>query len=529
MLHFRMDMPFGYMALYGSVMIVAVLGLRALLRSRLPKFVFPVLWGVVLLRLLVPFSISSPLSLPVPFSGGSFLSLPALALQGDAFFEEISAEAQEGRAASVGTAEQSEVAVSAVQEEEGYRNILPVLYFLGLAAMAAILGWQKYRYAGRLRESLLIEHNETVNAMLRDMDMGHVLVFTNDSIASPLVSGLLNPRIYLPTGMDFANTVLLGHVLAHEAMHVRRRDNWLKCAMLAALAVNWYNPLVWIMSKCLASDLEAACDAAVLGKCSQEERKSYAYSLLAMAITGSRSTLLYSAFSKTEVEKRVKGIIRYRKATALALAFSVLFLLGSTAVLATGGQAPFSTYLTGFCFSSSSSWGVRVALARDIALGENPQERAEDTVFLALNADATGDPEILEESIRAALAEEFGVERRAFLIDISLCRDEEELDEEYAPWGLVRGEDGMWLYQGERIRVYEDRMLGSFQSHEDGSADISVQRDRMGKITDVTVWRKGDREYDERTGSMWRSRRKEGSDWGALPGYSESAEVTEGL
>ena len=66
MLHFGLNMPFYYMALYGSIMIVIVLLLRAFLKERLPKFVFPVLWGVVLLRLLVPFSVSSPLSLPVP-------------------------------------------------------------------------------------------------------------------------------------------------------------------------------------------------------------------------------------------------------------------------------------------------------------------------------------------------------------------------------------------------------------------------------------------------------------------------------
>ena len=90
MLHFRMNMPFSYMALYGSVMILAVLFLRFLLKERMPKFVFPVLWGVVLLRLLVPFSISSPLSLPVPsapfmsdlFSDQVFFSVAFLSLSG---------------------------------------------------------------------------------------------------------------------------------------------------------------------------------------------------------------------------------------------------------------------------------------------------------------------------------------------------------------------------------------------------------------------------------------------------------------
>ena len=66
MLHFRMDMPLYLMALYGSVMIFVVLLLRVFLKDKLPKFVFPVLWGLVLVRLLIPFSLSSPLSAPVP-------------------------------------------------------------------------------------------------------------------------------------------------------------------------------------------------------------------------------------------------------------------------------------------------------------------------------------------------------------------------------------------------------------------------------------------------------------------------------
>lgn len=541
MLHFRMNMPFFLMAFYGTIMIAIVLLLRAALKNRLPKFVFPMLWGVVLLRLLVPFSLSSPLSLPVPEGFLGMFDFPLAQFDETAVFEDsvqlqlgtaeagsrdtaantdardnqkvtgaenIGQTVVEGAAYETGTSDSGVIFhnddYSAMNSGWFFlpgtlRKTLPVLYLLGLGVVAGILGWQKYCYARRLRGSLLVEHNETVNAMLREMGIKHVLVFTNDEIASPLVSGLLNPRIYLPTGMDFCNMVLLRHILAHEAMHVKRRDNWLKCVMLAALLLHWYNPLVWIMAKCLASDLEAACDAAVLKKCDGDERKSYAYSLLAMAITGSRTALLYSAFSRTEVERRVKGILNYRKATVFALMGSVLLILGSTVVFATGGQAPFDAYLTRFCYSSNSSWGVRVNLARDIALGENAGKRAEDAVLAVLGTDTTGDPEILEAGIRESLAGVFGVERSAFEVALSLVRDDEELDREYEPWGLTRGEDGFWLYRGEQIRIYEDKMLGSYQSHEKGAADVSVQRDRLGNITGVTVWRPGDQEYDRRT------------------------------
>ena len=538
MLHFRMNMPFFLMAFYGSVMIAIVLALRAALKNRLPKFVFPVLWGVVLLRLLVPFSISSPLSLPVPgvLSGLSGFSLgeegTGVVVEDATQFQSlvpgtsgpVSSDLNFGEEDSTGVENIGQTVAEEVTHGFSERAIpygvmnseaffssralskaLPVLYLLGLAVTAGILGLQKYLYGKKLRRGLLMEHNETVNELLRGMGMGHVLVFSNDEIASPLVCGLISPRIYLPTRMDFGNTVLLRHVLAHETMHIRRRDNFVKAVMLAALVLNWYNPLVWLMAKCLASDLEAACDAAVLSRWGEEERKGYAYSLLAMAVSASRGTLLYSAFSKTEVERRVKGILAFRKATALALLFSVLLLAGGTVAFATGGQAPFSRYLTSYCASSSSRWGVRVEIARDIALGEQPQKRAEDAVFSVLDEDTSEDPDIIREAIQASLAREFGVERGAFDVALSLCLDSETVDAQYAPWGIECLDNGTLRYQGEQVRTYRDEMLGFYQTREDGTVDIVVQRDRMGEITAVTAVHEGDAEYDRRTRELGRS------------------------
>lgn len=374
-----------------------------------------------------------------------------------------------------------------------------VIYFAGLGAAAGILGWQKYRYARRLAGSYLAENNEVMNEMLRGMDMGDILVFTSDQTASPMVCGLLHPRIYLPSRMNFQDRTLLGNIFAHETMHIRRKDNWKKAVMLAALCLNWYNPLVWIMAKCLASDLEAACDEALLRQYDEEGRKEYARSLLTMAVTAGRNTLLYSAFSKTEVEKRIKRIIHYKKATFLVLAFSVLFMSISAAAFATGGQAPFSARLTSYCAGSNSKWGVAVSLTRDIALGKNAQRRAEDVVFSVLRTDTTKDPEVIEEAIKAALGKEFGVEKRAFDLYISLCLDTKEVEEEYRKWEITKEKDGGWLYQGKQIRIYEDKMLGSYQSQEEGEVDVSVQRDRLGVIVEVNVWCPGDRVYDERT------------------------------
>ncbi|MCM1537674.1 MAG: M56 family metallopeptidase [bacterium] len=547
MINFTMNMPFSSMVFYGSIMIAVVLVLRALLKNNLPKFVFPVLWSVVLVRLLVPFSLSSPLSMNVP----SFLSLPVFAeisaentaiLSEDAVqtvsFRSGLPELSQGTAGSgdaslheVPAAEEPEISTAhrddRILSEHEYA-VFPgtsysqsfarypgvtwrplwharyVFYFTGLLVTVGILLFQKHRYTAHLKDSLLIEHNETINTLLREMNMGHTLVFTNDRIASPLVCGLIAPKIYLPTRMDFNNRELLRHILSHEVMHIRRGDNRLKFVMLITLCIHWFNPLVWVMSKYMSADMETACDEAVLRLYRGEDlRKAYAFSLLSMSITGSRPTLLYSAFSKTAVERRVESILRYKKASAFLVALSVCFVLGSSVVFATGGQAPFDPYFTSFCSSDACRFGVRVTLTRGVSLGENAERRAEHLIFDIMRQDSSNDPDVLAAQIKKALSEEFHVETGAFETDLSLVLDRETLFAEYAKWGLVpvdpQNDAEMMRYQGETIRRFSDTMLGRYQAWSEGSVDITVIRDRLGYITDVTAFHEGDAEYDRRS------------------------------
>ena len=215
MLSFKMNMPFYLMVFYGSILIAAVLVLRGLLRDKLPKFVFPILWSAVLLRLLVPFSLSSPLSMKVP---EFVMPLSYETTYADAVVEDLPI-ASYATEALAGTAEQTTeqtIAIAYAAADTSQSGILSLplfvsfiyLYAAGFLITAGILLSQKYRYTKCLKDSLLIEHNETVNTLLREMGMGHILVFTNDQIASPLVCGLLSPKIYLPTRMDFGSTVL---------------------------------------------------------------------------------------------------------------------------------------------------------------------------------------------------------------------------------------------------------------------------------------------------------------------------------
>ena len=548
MLHFRMNMPFILMVFYGSLMIMIILLLRGLLKRSLPKFVFPVLWCMVLLRLLVPFSLSSPLSIKT--HDNSFFSIPNIvsvwdettATIYDTSTNNYAVEDRQDVQSSFDIADilpgRSDIpddkVIEAVETSDilsdsgsitvqyqttasgsshsqfhiSGSELLLIIYFLGILITVVVLLLQKYRCHVKLKNCLLIEHNETINTILREMNMGHILVFTNDEIASPLVCGLFAPRIYLPTRMDFRNTELLRHILTHEAMHIKRKDNLIKAVMLVTLCINWFNPLVWLMSKYLSSDLESACDEAVLRMLNEDEaRKSYASSLLAMAITGNRSTLLYSAFSKTEVERRIQNILQYKKASILILMIATVFTLCSSALFSTVMPAPFSSYLTSFCASSDSRWGVKVELTRDIALGKNPQRRAENIVFDILNTDTTQDPELMEIKMQNALANEFHVEKGAFFIDFSLCISDEQRAEEYASFELVKDKDGFFLYKGEPVRTFVDETsgFGFYQSRAEGAVDITVIRNRYGYITNVVAQHEGDSDFDRRTRDIGRS------------------------
>lgn len=493
MLHFRMDMPLYLMAFYGSIMIVIVLILRSFLKNYLPKFVFPMMWGLVLVRLLVPFSLSSPISAPVPEWQIAPIENTAVYSR-DILLENTDATAT---VASENQAYTYSTGLDGFAINWGL--VISIIFVLGAAATASFLFLQKKQYSEKLKNSLLVEHNQTINSILREMGMGHILVFTNDEIASPLVCGIIHPCIYLPAAMDFRQTTLLRHILAHETMHIKHKDNLLKAFLILVLCMHWYNPLVWIMSKCLSSDLEAACDGAVLRQIDEDERKSYAVSLLSMAIGGNHSSLLYSAFSKTEVERRIRSILDYKKATAMVLSLSVLFLLTTTVAFATAGQAPFSKHLSSYCGSTSSRWGVKATLTRDISLGENAGKRADNTILEVLQTDSSNDPDVIAAQVKAALSKEFKVEKGAFQLVVNLCLMEDEITQEYAKIGLKKGSDGSYSYRGKTIRTYADKMLGSYQTREKGAVDISVQRNHSGQITSILVFREGDAEFDRRT------------------------------
>ncbi len=511
MIQFAFDMPLWLMGVYGGVMVLVVLALRLLLGRWLPKRVMPVLWALVLVRLLVPFSISSPLSLPVPafledLWNMEYSEREATAISDYVLFSPASSiasvhetepdsipkeEAVPGEASirlvtkDLPITEEFSVALGGAPSLMGRLGMgFGGIGLAGMAALALILCWRYFRGRSRFSGVYPIEENETVRQTLVSCRV-EAGVCTCDTIQSPAVVGIFRPLILLPASLDFREAGLVRHILTHEAMHIRRRDNLVKLIMMAALCLHWYNPLVWLMARQMCRDMESACDEAALAHLGQAESAPYAESLLRMAVPGLSGGLFASAFSRTEVERRVKGVLSYRRLGALTLTAAAVVVLTSATAFATCGQSFFNDYLGDWCYGGNT-YVARAVLNRPISLGgsrDYARSRANQVVMEVVK-DSPDDirVEALERDIQKRLALEFGVEPGAFRVLVAPALDPEETAAQYKEHGLEKDEKGRWQMDGKPVHVLEDQLGGNYYSYEDGEVDVYVIRDEQYKL-----------------------------------------------
>ncbi len=417
MIQFAFNMPLWLMGVYGGAMVLVVLALRLLLGRWLPKRVMPVLWALVLVRLLVPFSVSSPLSLPVPaflenlwsveysekeqtlvsdyvlFSPASISSMQEVEMGLIPKEEAVSGEASVQLVTeNLPMAEEFSIALGSAPSLLGQLGMgFGGIGLVGMAALALILCGRYFWGRSRFQGVYPIEENAVIRQTLVDCQV-EAGVCTCDTVQSPVVVGIFRPVILLPASLDFRESQLVRHILTHEAMHIRRRDNLVKLIMMAALCLHWYNPLVWLMARELCRDMESACDEAAIARLGQQENTPYAQSLLQMAVPGLSGGLFVSAFSRTEVERRIRGVLAYRKAGAFTLLAAAVVVLTSATAFATCGQTFFSSYLGDWCYGGGT-YVAKAELTRPIQLGgsrDYARSRANRVVHEVVN-DASDD------------------------------------------------------------------------------------------------------------------------------------------
>jgi beta-lactamase regulating signal transducer with metallopeptidase domain len=193
-----------------------------------------------------------------------------------------------------------------------------------LAALYGVTAW-RFRTAARVDAGIMDECAAAVGLRRR------VPLVASGAVSSPVVFGILRPRVVIPVAMA-GDVETLRYALLHECVHIRRGDNVWRVLAALALCAHWFNPLVWLCLTLSGGDMELACDAGVLKKLDASQRKAYALALAGLA--AQRQPLLSAAFGSSAVKRRITGIVRYKRLTLVEILLSVLLLLVLAIMLA---------------------------------------------------------------------------------------------------------------------------------------------------------------------------------------------------
>ena len=287
------------LSISASWLILAVLVLRVVLKKA-PKWVMPLLWGVVALRLVCLFSIESALSL-IP-SAETIPSEIMTETREPVLYEQATLDIVTNP--TLPSAAEVPVGVSRQQAQVDF-NIYSVLWLAGMAALLV----HALVSAGKLKRKL------ATAILLRDN------IYESEFVDSPFVFGVVKPNIYLPMHMDEGTAA---YVIAHEHAHLARRDHWWKVLGYLVLALHWFNPLVWVAYILFCRDIELACDEKVVKGLDGAARADYLQALLSCAAPGRAVAACPLAFGEGNIKTRVKSALHYKKPAFWVAAAAVL-------------------------------------------------------------------------------------------------------------------------------------------------------------------------------------------------------------
>ena len=287
------------LSISASWLILAVLVLRVVLKKA-PKWVMPLLWGVVALRLVCLFSIESALSL-IP-SAETIPSEIVTETREPVLYEQATLDIVTNP--TLPSAAEVPVGVSRQQAQVDF-NIYSVLWLAGMAALLV----HALVSAGKLKRKL------ATAILLRDN------IYESEFVDSPFVFGVVKPNIYLPMHMDEGTAA---YVIAHECAHLARRDHWWKVLGYLVLALHWFNPLVWVAYILFCRDIELACDEKVVRGLDGAARADYSQALLSCAAPKRAVAACPLAFGEGNIKTRVKSALHYKKPAFWVAAAAVL-------------------------------------------------------------------------------------------------------------------------------------------------------------------------------------------------------------
>ena len=287
------------LSISASWLVLAVLVLR-LVSKRSPKWMNVLLWGIVALRLVLPFSVESALSL-IP----SAETVSPAVVQFDPAPTITSGVSVIDNAVNPSLSEHfAAVPTASVNPLYVWAYLAGWVWLIGLGVMLLYALASYLRLRRRVSVSLCVREN----------------IYLCDAISSPFILGVVKPRIYLPSGLD---EVQRQNVLSHERAHLARRDHWWKPLGFALLAVYWFNPVLWLAYALLCRDIELACDERVIRTMDESAVKTYSTVLLACSMPRKAVITCPLAFGEVAVKERVRNALRYKKPAFWVVAASV--------------------------------------------------------------------------------------------------------------------------------------------------------------------------------------------------------------
>ena len=291
------------MSISASWLVLAVLILRFVLKKA-PKWINVLLWGIVAIRLICPFSFESTLSI-IPSAETIPLNIcmdttPTINSGISAINNAVNPIISQSNTPMAGAS------VNLLQITIGIYEYIWIFGMIALALYTAISYWRLCR---------------KVDTAVRYKDN----IFQSENVSFPFVLGIIKPRIYLPFKM---NGQYLEHVVAHEQAHICRKDHWWKPLGFLLLMIHWFNPLMWLAYVLLCRDIELACDEKVIKELGNEQRGDYTQALVACSINRRMIAACPLAFGEVSVKERVKSVMNYKKPAFWVIIISVIVCVG---------------------------------------------------------------------------------------------------------------------------------------------------------------------------------------------------------
>ena len=314
------------MSFAGAVMILVIIVIRALAINLLPKKTFLVLWGIAVMRLLLPFSI------PSAFSVYSLIGNHAPAVN------PVKSPQTVGMLPTEIT-EQIATMPGNISNTASPISVWVIVWAVGMLVCAFVFAIAYWKCRQEFQTSLPVNNDFIKNWLSAHRLKRSISIRQSSRFSAPLTYGVFRPVILMPTSTEWENTKALQYILAHEYVHIRRFDSVTKLVLIAAVCVHWFNPLVWTMYILANRDIELSCDEAVVRLFGENTRAAYARSLISMEETRSGLTPLCNNFNKNAIEERITAIMKIKKTSIFSLVLAVALVAGVTTAFATTAVA----------------------------------------------------------------------------------------------------------------------------------------------------------------------------------------------